>query len=394
MKSKRTKKSTGILVTIVLTMVLGISQLPAHTYAAEEAPATESDRIIVSLGDSYSSGEGVSPFYGKSDFYTMMEASDTPSALEDFDFLAHRSEKAWPGQLKLQNVDGTMAAADNRGTHWFFAAVSGAEIRHLSQKQPKRFRILLRSSGTYLEDSISLPPQLDVFDDPRLEGKKIDYITVTIGGNDVGFEQIVTQCALESLYLDSGKLQQMLQSGLKTTKEDHVKNGIDAKLEGAYRAIHERAPEATILVVGYPHLFYSTPMLQLPNGKMIRHPLFREAEARMVNGAIDDFNDIIESVVKDCQKDMNIRFVPVADAFGDHGAYDIDPKACCMNGLMETQGNDLMTLYDGIFVNWMPENVMEVISDYSFHPNSRGVDTYARCVQDAIDALESQRFPG
>ena len=81
MKSKRTKKSTGILVTIVLTMALGISQLPAHTYAAEEAPATESDRIIVSLGDSYSSGEGVSPFYGKSDFYTMMEASGTPSAL-------------------------------------------------------------------------------------------------------------------------------------------------------------------------------------------------------------------------------------------------------------------------------------------------------------------------
>ena len=81
MKRKKKKEPTGILITIALTMALGISQFQVHTYAAEEAPTVESDRIIVSLGDSYSSGEGVSPFYGKSDFYTMMEASGTPSAL-------------------------------------------------------------------------------------------------------------------------------------------------------------------------------------------------------------------------------------------------------------------------------------------------------------------------
>ena len=393
MSIKKSKKPIRAWFALLLSVILAFSLFPSDVHAAEEAPVAESDRIIVSLGDSYSSGEGVSPFYGKSDFYNMMEASHAPSVLEDYDFLAHRSEKAWPGKLKLRNVDGTMAEAGNRGTHWFFASVSGAEIRNLSQRQPKQFRILLRSTGEYLEDTISLPPQLDVFDDPRLEGKKIDYITVTIGGNDVGFEEIVTQCAMESLYIDSGKLQRMLQNGLKTTKDDHVENGIDVKLEGAYRAIHEKAPEATILVVGYPHLFHSTPMLQLPAGKMIKHPLFREAEAQMVNRAIDDFNSIIEAVVKECQEDMDIVFVPVADDFGDHGAYDQDPKACCMNGLMQIQGNDLMTLYDGIFVNWMPENIMEVISDYSFHPNARGVDIYAKCVQNAIDNLESKKYP-
>jgi len=360
---------------------------PRRAYAANGSTAPDRDRIIVSLGDSYSSGEGNPPFYGKDEFYEMMEGSGYPSSQEDFDYLAHRSQNSWPGQLKLDGVE----MKGKRGTQWFFAAVSGAETKHLTQKQKKEFRIQLKSNGRYLEDSINLPPQLDVFDDPRLEGKKVDYVTVTIGGNDVGFADIISRCTKSSAYLDFGKLQYMLDDALET-KKDHVVDGIDSKLEEAYRAIHDKAKDATIIVVGYPHLLYSVPVKWLPTNKLIKHPLFSIREAKMINQATDDFNAIIEETVVSCREDgIDIVFVPVAPAFGNHGAYDINPSESCINGLMHTRGSDLHTLYDGLFVNWIPKNIMEIISAYSFHPNKKGIEIYRECVQKEIDDLEAKR---
>lgn len=71
--------------------------------------------IMVSIGDSFSSGEGIEPFYAEeeSDYYKVRNQ----------DWLAHRSTKSWSGMLKLPGVNGTMA--DNRGENWFFAATSG-----------------------------------------------------------------------------------------------------------------------------------------------------------------------------------------------------------------------------------------------------------------------------
>jgi len=375
------------IVSLLLAMTIVMVMFPRRAYAANGSTAPDRDRIIVSLGDSYSSGEGNPPFYGKDEFYEMMEGSGYPSSQEDFDYLAHRSQNSWPGQLKLDGVE----MKGKRGTQWFFAAVSGAETKHLTQKQKKEFRIQLKSNGRYLEDSINLPPQLDVFDDPRLEGKKVDYVTVTIGGNDVGFADIISRCTKSSAYLDFGKLQYMLDDALET-KKDHVVDGIDSKLEEAYRAIHDKAKDATIIVVGYPHLLYSVPVKWLPTNKLIKHPLFSIREAKMINQATDDFNAIIEETVVSCREDgIDIVFVPVAPAFGNHGAYDINPSESCINGLMHTRGSDLHTLYDGLFVNWIPKNIMEIISAYSFHPNKKGIEIYRECVQKEIDDLEAKR---
>ena len=53
--------------------------------------SADSVPVIVSLGDSYSCGEGIEPFYGQ----------DAEMALRclDPDWLAHRSEKSWPMRI-------------------------------------------------------------------------------------------------------------------------------------------------------------------------------------------------------------------------------------------------------------------------------------------------------
>ena len=46
---------------------------------------------MVSLGDSYSSGEGIEPFYGQNE--------STADKVKNQDWLAHRSEKVGPEDL-------------------------------------------------------------------------------------------------------------------------------------------------------------------------------------------------------------------------------------------------------------------------------------------------------
>ncbi|SEG39521.1 hypothetical protein SAMN04487934_12313 [Eubacterium ruminantium] len=89
-------------------------------YRDQSAGNTKSDRIIVSLGDSYSSGEGIEPFYGQYDVNG--KALPFSKKVKNDDWLAHRSMYAWSGMLKLLGVDRTMA--DNKETNWFFAAAS------------------------------------------------------------------------------------------------------------------------------------------------------------------------------------------------------------------------------------------------------------------------------
>ena len=81
-------------------------------------------KIIVSLGDSYASGEGIPPFYGWNKVQDWSFSKPT-------DWLAHRSKNSWPGMLTLPGVGKMSENLD----HWYFAAASGATTEHLLGKQ-------------------------------------------------------------------------------------------------------------------------------------------------------------------------------------------------------------------------------------------------------------------
>ena len=102
----RTKRIISLLLccAVLLFMVRPV----AAANASAEDTAGE-DRVMVSIGDSYSSGEGIEPFYGQS--------KPAYEKVADQDWLAHRSEKSWSGRLTLNGVNGTMA--ENRGKNWF-----------------------------------------------------------------------------------------------------------------------------------------------------------------------------------------------------------------------------------------------------------------------------------
>jgi lysophospholipase L1-like esterase len=123
-----------------------------------------------------------------------------------YESTCRRSEYAYP----------RLIARDRAGTSLTFRACSGATTSSLTAEQLGSL-----SSTT-------------------------NIVTVTIGGNDAGFSSIVTQCALPWPWSCEGEL---------TTAEGFIRNTLPSRLDSTYAAIRSRAPNARVIVLGYPRLF-------------------------------------------------------------------------------------------------------------------------------------------
>lgn len=91
-------------------------------------------------------------------------------------------------------------------------------------------------------------PQLDAL------GRSTELVTVQIGGNDVGFSSIIATCAgLSSKDLTGDPCRQYYNaSGTDRLTLNILETA--PKLARVLRAVHDRAPHARVLVVGYPDL--------------------------------------------------------------------------------------------------------------------------------------------
>jgi lysophospholipase L1-like esterase len=90
------------------------------------------------------------------------------------------------------------------------------------------------------------PPELDA-----LTGHT-DLVTLGIGGNDIGFINIITTCAVQS---PTKPLGAGCRDYFNRTGKDEIAERIDAtkpKVVAVLEAIEKRAPDAKTLVVGYP----------------------------------------------------------------------------------------------------------------------------------------------
>lgn len=347
-----------VLVTLC-GVVIGISSIPTigklsvqMTCFAKNDSGEES-QVIVSMGDSYSSGEGIEPFYGQDDLVFKIENPD---------WLAHRSKNAWPGMLTLPSVDGKMSDANNRGKHWFFVAASGAKTGDLLGKQKIGTLFYPHKEGTlvYTYKEIELDPQLKIFEDPS--AKKADYVTLTLGGNDADFVGTIEKCVLGSTYLNLSGLSDKLND---TWIDFFKEGGIRDKLNQAYKDIDERTEHAQIIVAGYPKLLQGVGSLSISI-----------EEAEKVNENVTKFNDAIESIVNNCQgMGMKISFVSVEEAFEGHEAYSLFPYIKRIIFGREKEDLNL----EGF----------QPVSAYSLHPNKQGAYAYANCVQEKINELEN-----
>jgi lysophospholipase L1-like esterase len=219
------------------------------------AGATAPRVSYVALGDSYSAGEGNSPFDGDC-------------------HRATRSDSAYPRMLPGL-VDYVSAPS--------FHACTGAVTADVwRRRQPNRSGQKVQT--TYVNHSTRL-------------------VTMTIGGNDLHFSSIVAQCLLPTNCTNSD-LADEVRADLTT---------IGPKLVNAYEQVRERMdPGGYLVVAGYPHIFASGPDSDCK-------PFISVPEAAWIDSLVDSGNARIAAAVRSARLHSgNVSYVNVTGDFAGH----------------------------------------------------------------------------
>lgn len=197
-----------------------LTALAAALLSLAGSSAAAADEYVA-LGDSYSSGTGTRTYFHSG---------------------CQRSIYAYP----------ELVADQVAGTELTFAACSGAETSDVLANQVSSL-----SSST-------------------------DWVTITIGGNDAGFADVITECALPSWFSDC--------HGALDDAQAFIEGTLPGRLDDVYEAIAEDAPNAETIVLGYPRLFMG---IDCNAGTF-----FSSSELTRLNETADLLRDITEERVE------------------------------------------------------------------------------------------------
>ncbi|CAI9415443.1 SGNH/GDSL hydrolase family protein [Nocardioides sp. T2.26MG-1] len=273
----------------------------------------------VALGDSYSSGEGAWDYEEGTDFDDRDDLWPFNDDEEDHN-RCHRSHNAYSQVLADHNdFEGGLT----------FVACSGAVAGDLSHSNHS-------NTG---ED-----PQLDALDEDT------SLVTMTMGGNDIGFADVVTDCILNG---EGGV------GFIATCQEKHDQRirdrlpELEQELIERYLAIKEKAPNARVIIIGYPQLFPDNP------SDDYHDLLFAEDQVWM-----NEMAGLLNSMLADAAAEAGVEFVDPTDAFHGHGIGSDDPWI-----------NDLDMGGPGLMI----------ADPSSFHPNAAGHAAIADLIQQQLE---------
>jgi lysophospholipase L1-like esterase len=132
-----------------------------------------------------------------------------------------------------------------------------------------------------------------------------DLVTLTIGGNDVGFAPAVITCTIAT---DAG-CQAVVNTALAV-----LKGTMPAKFDATYDDIREAAPNADVVVLGYPILFDETAPSCGVAGLSI-------PKRKALNRGASELN----AVIKSRSQAAGFTYADVTDEFAGHGACAASP---------------------------------------------------------------------
>ncbi|MFG3480449.1 SGNH/GDSL hydrolase family protein, partial [Streptomyces sp. NPDC047980] len=121
-------------------------------------------------------------------------------------------------------------------------------------------------------------------------------VSVTAGGNDVGFADVMQDCVLSSEATCISSVNNAVSQ---------MNNSLPGSLDSLYDGIRARAPQAQVVVLGYPR-FYKLA------GSCFAG--LSEAERAAINNASDVLNDVIAKR----SADAGFTFSSVVDEFTGH----------------------------------------------------------------------------
>lgn len=282
----------GVLVAVVVVLVARSEPTPTPPAVAGEPPPTG----YVAMGDSYTAGPGIPA-----------ELPEPPGC--------GRSDHNYPNRV---------AAA--LGEPLRDVSCSGAGTVHLTAPQPV-------TGGPN-------PPQLDALD------RNTAVVTLGIGGNDIGFGEIVESCVSVLPFGSRCHDRYVGPDGDEISRRIRT---TASRVAAAVAEVRQRAPRARVFVVGYPAI--------LPGGDIGCWPLLPFA-----------FGDV--GWLRDKEKELNAMLAATATAGGavyvDTYGPSAGHSACALPG-----------------DRWIEPVVPGSPAD-RVHPNARGMEGMAEAVLAAM----------
>jgi lysophospholipase L1-like esterase len=219
---------------VVRTALLAVVALAALLFVA--LPAQAAGGNYVALGDSYSSGTGAGD-YGSS------------------------------GSCKRSaNSYGQLWANSHGVDDFTFVACSGAVTSDVLGSQVNS----LSASTT--------------------------FVTITIGGNDAGFTDVMIDCTFGS---DASCVDRVNEA------KDFATSTLAGRLDDTYAAIRSHAPSAQVVVLGYPRFY------QVPGSCAV-------GLSDVKRTAIDSGSDTLDQVISERASAAGFTFADVRGAFTGH----------------------------------------------------------------------------
>ena len=133
-----------------------------------------------------------------------------------------------------------------------------------------------------------------------------DLVTITIGGNDIGFVPVLSGCTI----VDSDAACESLID----TAEWVSRRVLPTMLARVYLTLRHRAPHATVIVLGYPRLFEPT--------ADCADLLVPDATRRAV---LNEGVDLLDTSIRRIAESLGLRFVDVRSEFAGHGVCSARP---------------------------------------------------------------------
>ncbi|WP_017622595.1 SGNH/GDSL hydrolase family protein [Nocardiopsis chromatogenes] len=181
-------------------------------------------------------------------------------------------------------------------------------------------------------------------------GEYTSLVSLGIGGNDLGFTPVLRTCMVRMPLVSGGVCQGQEED------VDRRMRAFDDTLDAIIAEVRDRAPDARLLLVGYPRLFPEE-----PSG--MYYTLTVEDQA-WLNGKVRAFNDRLRAAAQEADKEIaeegdvgSVEFVDVYTALAGH---EVTAEDSWLNGVV------LEDLTDGIQVHRS-----------SFHPTAAGQRAFA-----------------
>lgn len=354
-------------------------------------PASAPGPDYVAMGDSYSSGEGVQPFDPDSDFdyEGMQDACHRSGSLG--------SHQAYSQQVVLPGSTTPVwqqAAVPGGGVQYHFVACSGAYTAsvtenaldtgvggQVTQTSPTVNTAWAKGGYPMLWDE--LPQADDGWLNPQTT-----LVTLSAGGDDARFTDVLKGCVmtagdctdsdfyLKASYINYGT--EVLDPQPLIQYEPTVINALGPHLKEVYQTIHTLAPNAEIVVVGYPRLFADSianknscgvsPILGVPND-----------EAMWLNSMGNLLNSVTADQVSTLrQAGLDIHFIDPNNPGDGTSGFD-GHNVCDSTGAVNSN-----TWINGVVVSQTSGSGTTTPGAGSFHPTAAGQAEFAKLVNECL----------